>query len=567
MSMFSTLSRRAPNKVFLSIFLGAFSGVIYSLLIPLLTSALQPGDPHFESASGKPYYLFHLEIANAPVALLFGIACLLIVTFRSTSQITLTRVAMDAASELRVRLYDRIVRAPIPVLERVGSPRLVTTITTDVPRIIMGAQMLPELLMSMVTLIGMLGFLLLLNSHVFWFVLECIFFGAITYELPLLAGKRFLVRAAASADALQKSVDGLIQGIKELKLNDAKRHAYFEETLIATERSLLHAQKTGNTIMNVASTYGDMISFFAIGAITFVFVNYHSIASAELIGVIMALLYITAPISIILNMMPQISLAQVSFGRVSALLEELPDEGAMAPAAANKWESLRLKQVSYQHQATDDVPGFKVGPFDLEIRKGEIAFIVGGNGSGKSTLSKLMTLHYPALSGEIYFGDNLITRETINTYRQDVVAIYSDYYLFDRLHGKIVEQHEVDHYLCALKLDKKVQYKDGKFSTLSLSDGQRRRMALVAAFIEDKELYLFDEWAADQDPNFKEAFYHEILPSLKARRKAVIVITHDDRYFHVADKVVTMADGAITGITCRPSHTAENLPMDVSRAS
>jgi putative ATP-binding cassette transporter len=559
MSLLSTLSERAPNRVFLGIVLGAFSGLIYSLLIPLLMGALQPEDPHFDMASTVPFYLFKLEIANAPFALMFAVACVLIVVCRASSQVMLNRAAMTVASDLRIKLYERVAAAPVATLERMGSARLVSTITSDIPRMVLGAQVLPALLVSAVTLFGMLGFLLYLNADVFWFVLECIFFGAVTFKIPMLLAKHFFVRAGRSSDALQKSVDGLIRGIKELKLNDAKRRAYFDTDLVANDLALLRAQKSGHTIMNIATSYGDMISFFAIGAITFIFVNYHSVRSEELIGVVMALLYITGPIAIILNLMPQLAISRVSYARIRALLDELPDEGINPPSPVKSWNTLRLEQVSYQHPATDDTPGFRVGPFDLEFHKGEVTFIVGGNGSGKSTLCKLVTLHYSTSAGKIYFGDHLITKETISSYREDIVAIYSDYYLFDRLLGKVVEQELVEHYLKVLKLDKKVSYKDGKFSTLMLSDGQRRRMALVAAFIEDKELYLFDEWAADQDPSFKEAFYHEILPSLKSKGKAVIVITHDDRYFHVADKVITMADGLVSNLQLAASNGTGTL--------
>ena len=84
-------------------------------------------------------------------------------------------------------------------------------------------------------------------------------------------------------------------------------------------------------------------------------------------------------------------------------------------------------------------------------------------------------------------------------------------------------------------------------------------MALLAAFTEDKELYLFDEWAADQDPIFKEVFYHEVLPSLKARGKAVVAITHDDRYFDIADKVIVMADGEVTRIELPHARERESV--------
>jgi putative ATP-binding cassette transporter len=57
--------------------------------------------------------------------------------------------------------------------------------------------------------------------------------------------------------------------------------------------------------------------------------------------------------------------------------------------------------------------------------------------------------------------------------------------------------------------------------------------------------YVFDEWAADQDPLFKELFYTRLLPELKARGKLVVVITHDDKYFHLADRLLKLEEGRL----------------------
>jgi putative pyoverdin transport system ATP-binding/permease protein len=548
-SVLSIFARKAPNRVFFAILLGAIAGVSYSLLIPLVIGVLQSPDGRFRKIAAPAYKFLNIDVADPRMALVFAITCLFIVVGRTWSQVMLTSVSMDAASSLRVDMYGRIARAPLAALERVGSARLITALTSDLPRIVAGAQLFPALLTGTVSLIGVLGFLFYLNTEVCWFVLKCIVFGIITYQIPIVFGSRYLVRAGKRNDALQESIQGLIRGFKELKLNDEKRQVYFETTLLANESALLHAQKTATTVLSIAGNYGEALSFFVIGIVSFIFVNYHAVSNQTLIGVVMALLYITGPIALILNAIPQIRMSSVSLGRIVALSSELPYEDAEpSTSMPEAWESLRFEGVTYQYDLKDDVAGFKVGPLDLSLRKNEITFIVGGNGSGKSTLSKLLTLHYHATSGRIYFGDTLITGETINTYRQVVVALYSDYYLFERILSANPAQDEVDRYLRLLELDKKVTYRDGKFSTLSLSDGQRRRMALLAAFVEDAELYLFDEWAADQDPVFKQTFYHEILPSLKAKGKAVVVVTHDDRYFHVADKIIVMAEGRVDRI-------------------
>lgn len=549
MSLFSTFSKKAPNRVFISIALGAMAGICYALLIPLVINVLSVTDSRFEPLSRTPDRFWGLEIAHAPVAALFTLVCVFIVVSRTWSQIMLTRVSMDVARDLRVTMYQQIASAPLSAIERIGPPRLIAALTSDVPRIVLGAELLPDVLIHSITLIGMLSYLMYLNIGTFWFVMGCITFGVITYQVPMIFAGRFFTRAGLEIDALQEGIQGLTRGIKELKLNDEKRQAYFEQVLLHHENELRQARKTGNTILRLAMNYGDMLCFFVIGAIAFIFLNYHAISSGELVGVIMTLLYITGPIGNILAVAPQIAIAQTSVLRVQKLMRELPMEDFPAPQRkATDWNTLRFEQICYQHQGADDMAGFGIGPIDLEFKKGEITFIVGGNGSGKSTLCKLITLHYPSASGRILFGDELVDNASINRFRQGISAIYSDYYLFDRVLAADVRQDLIEHYLQLFKLDKKVTYKNGRFSTLALSDGQRRRLALVVAFIEDKDLYLFDEWAADQDPSFKEAFYHEILPSLRERGKVVVAITHDDRYFDTADKVVIMADGKVSRI-------------------
>ncbi len=554
MNLFSEFSRKAPNKVFLSIVLGGLSGVFYSLLIPLVLSVLKEGDARLDTIATAPTQFLSLEIANAPFAIVFALVCVFILVTRTLSQVMLTRVAIDVASGLRTHMYDRIAHAPIAALEAIGPARLIAALTSDVPRIVLGARMLPDILINVVMLLGMLSFLLILNSDVFWFVLACIAFGVITYQIPMMIGRRYFVRARQHFDDLQESIQGLIHGIKELKLNDSKRSDFFQSVLLHHERAVQDNEKSGYTVIRAASNYGDLLSFFVIGSIIFVVVNYRVVSNQELIGVIMALLYITGPISAILNFIPQISVSRISMQRVAQLFQEIPAETIVEPQqSAQPWDTVCFDQVGYRHGGTDDNEGFRVGPLSLEFRKGEITFIVGGNGSGKSTLCKLLTLHYRATSGSIRFGNQTITDDSIGAYRQSISAIYSDYHLFNKILGTADERlaATIEHYLKALHLDRKVRYSDGRFSTLALSDGQRRRMALLVSLIDNKELYLFDEWAADQDPTFKSVFYDEILPALKASGKAVVAITHDDRYFHMADQLIVMEEGEVVRVDRR----------------
>ncbi len=543
MKLFDVFTKKAPNKIFLAVVLGAVAGIAYSLLIPLVLNALQPAAQGLESDQGQ-VVVAGWYISNYKFAVAFVIACGFIFITRSFSQVLLTHIALEVTTDMRKEMYDRIIQAPIVALEKIGSAKLIASLTTDVQRIVMGSRVLPDLLTNIVTLIGMMSFLYYLNGDVFFFVLYCITFGIVSYQLPMYISRIYMTRSRRHVDFLQEGIRGIIQGAKELKLNKAKRDDFMAHALHHQENSILASDKVGQSVLRIAVNYGDILSFMVIGMISFVFINYHQISNQELVGVVMVLLYIAGPVSVVLNAIPQVAIAKVSVRKVNALLEEIPlEDAADTIEPVPHWKTISFKDVVYHHPGRDDREGFKVGPVDLTINKGEVTFIVGGNGSGKSTLSKLITLHYRPESGRIFFGDLEVTAETVNSCRQDITAIYSDYHLFERLFGLTVDKALINELLHDLELDKKVQIEDQTFSTLSLSDGQKKRLALLISFLEDKELYLFDEWAADQDPEFKDIFYNRILSELKAKGKAVVVISHDDRYFPVADKIIRMEEG------------------------
>jgi putative ATP-binding cassette transporter len=190
---------------------------------------------------------------------------------------------------------------------------------------------------------------------------------------------------------------------------------------------------------------------------------------------------------------------------------------------------------------------FVLGPLDFTWKRGQVVFLVGGNGSGKSTFAKLLCGLYLPGAGEVCLQGHALTSLNQDWFRQHFSVVFSDYHLFNELLG--IERQDLDQdateVLRLLQLNGKVDVKDGKFSTTDLSQGQRRRLALVTALMEDRPFYIFDEWAADQDPQYKEIFYKSLLPGLRKLRKGVLVITHDDRYFDIGDCVIRLEEGKI----------------------
>jgi putative ATP-binding cassette transporter len=201
---------------------------------------------------------------------------------------------------------------------------------------------------------------------------------------------------------------------------------------------------------------------------------------------------------------------------------------------------------SYGEERGGEAP-FVLGPISLALHPGELVFVVGGNGSGKSTFVKVLTGLYPLSEGSVTLAGTTVTDANREWYREHFSVVFSDFYLFNRLLGQTASQVErlAPQYLRLLHMEQKVTVQERTFSTTDLSQGQRKRLALVTAYLEDRPIYVFDEWAADQDPQYKEIFYHTLLPDLRKRGKLVVVITHDDRYFHLGDQVVKLEDGKI----------------------
>jgi putative ATP-binding cassette transporter len=232
------------------------------------------------------------------------------------------------------------------------------------------------------------------------------------------------------------------------------------------------------------------------------------------------------------------------------------DTGA-THAEPRAFQTLELAGITHTYYRENDDRPFTLGPIDLRLAPGELVFLVGGNGSGKTTLAKLLTGLYRPEAGEVRVDGAPVTDAGREHYRQLFSVVFSDFHLFESLLGVDGSDagvvREVERSLARLQLDRKVRIQDGMLSTTSLSTGQRKRLALLAAYLEDRPIYVFDEWAADQDPVFKEVFYRELLPELKRRGKAVLVISHDDRYFSLADRILRLESGRLSPTSETPA--------------
>jgi putative pyoverdin transport system ATP-binding/permease protein len=535
MKLFYFLLRISKGTVVMAVIFGILSGISSAALLALIGTALTQGK-------------------GANVGLIWGFAglCLLMPLTRFVSDYLLCRLGHGAVFNLRMKLSRMILDAPMRRLEDIGSHRLLAALTDDVSAIINALLFIPLLFINVAKVVGCIVYIAWLSPNVLVLVGCFIALGVATYRLPLARGARIQKLAREETDALFNHFHALTAGTKELKINRRRREAFLSSVLHSTAATLRRHNVKSTTYFIAAASWGQILFFIFTGALLFLLPSVKEISPAVMTGAIITVLYMITPLDTIVNTLANLSGAGVALKKVESLglslTEESAEDGDPAPVEVEpRWNVLELAGVAHTYHHERENSNFSLGPLNLAFSPGELVFIIGGNGSGKTTLLKLIAGLYQPEAGEVLLDGRPITQAEIENYRQLFSIVFSDFYLFESLLG--ADAAELDQqalrYLKQLHLDHKVQVKDGRLSTLALSQGQRKRLALLVAYLEDRPIYIFDEWAADQDPQFKEIFYLELLPELKSRGKTVIVISHDDRYYHVADRIIKLEQGQI----------------------
>lgn len=493
----------------------------------------------------------------------FGGLCLAVLVTRAASQVLLIRLAQDVVYRLYTRMSRQMLAVPLRQFETIGPHRLLAALTEDVPATAGALVGMPIVCVNGAILLCCLIYLGWLSPPLLLGVSAFLAAGVLSYRFLVCRALSHLRGARQEHDALMSHFRGLTDGVKELQMHRGRRDEFLDRFLGQTAARLRDRTTSGMAIYAVAGTWGELLFLVCIGLLLFAGPGGDPAARGVVSGYVLTILYAAAPLEAIMTWLPVLGRARVALRSVEDLNLSLAtppgprDNGRDGPPPLH-FGHVELAGVthSYGHGRTNGDGGddFALGPIDLILRRGEVVFVAGGNGGGKTTLAKLLVGLYAPASGSVRLNGRPVGERDRGHYRELFSALFSDGHLFEQLLGSDGPRSDARarHYLRRLELGKKVHIEGGRFSTIDLSHGQRQRLALLTAYLEDRPVYVFDEWASHQDPRFKEVFYTHLLPELKARGKAVLVISHDDRYFHVADRVVRLDYGTLDEVI--PNH-------------
>ena len=489
---------------------------------------------------------------------LFTIAIILFILsqryiFRQTSQIF-----ENIVYRFRARIAKKIESTELRVLEMIGKSNIYNKMTQRSSEISqMGAGVTASFQSAIMTFFIIL-YVAFISFPAFLLTITIVTVGVYIYLQKQQRALELINQSNQKEVEMFDSVTDLIEGFKQLKMNKEKRKEVGDDVEDVT-RKVRDIKIETFDINSDNYIFAQVFFYILVGAIVFLLPVLVESYYEGISSVATAILFVIGPLSTVVAGIPAYAMANIAVKEVHELEKELDQFNGYSYNTSQKqkpgidyslypFKEITFSDVNFEYSTLHGESAFGVGPLSFQIHNNELLFIVGGNGSGKSTVLKLLTgLYYPD-SGTITVDQKIVKRSSnAQSYRDLFSAIFSDFHLFKKLYAlQELNEEVIKDLLELMQLEDKTFFEEDRFTNLDLSTGQRKRLALLIAMLEDKPVYIFDEWAADQDPEFRHFFYHKILPDLQSAGKTIIAVTHDDAYFDVADRIMKLDMGKMT---------------------
>ena len=489
-----------------------------------------------------------LSITQAGVAYLILLPILFIVGVSSYRQ--LSKLGAEVLAKLRMDLSAKVLAMDYQQQQAMGASRIHSLLTQDLVILGDAFRALPLLAFNVALLACSMLYLWWLSGLFFAFYLGILALAFVTAAVLTKRSAQLMKTLRDSEQQLNLQFAIMINGAKELSLNQVRSNHFFEHSLKNASHSLeqntLSAEKHTSLMINWIT----LLVFVVLGFLLLISGTSLTPDATTLSGFVIMTLFIRGPIVSIASFMPALVKGNVVWLQINNLgftpsNKSNEQQQQLIPSTNPYFQQLKLRQVTYHYPNDADQAGFCLGPINFTLKRGEINFIVGGNGSGKSTLAKVLTGLYGKSEGKILINGQVTDNKKLNALFS---SVFFDFQLFDHIideQGNDTDDTIINSWLERLEMHHKVLAKNAKLTTTALSQGQRKRLALMVAACEQRPILLFDELAADQDPYFRRVFYRQLLPYLQSIGKTIVAITHDENYFDCADKLYRLNQGKL----------------------
>ena len=452
-----------------------------------------------------------------------------------------------ALGTLRMGLLRRALAAELPDVMGVGPARIAQAAGAELQLL---SQAVPTLVISFQSVAAILLCLLYLASlsgPAVMIVLGVLMLGGVVVARSAMRLEALAEEIHGIETDLTDRSDHILKTLRECKLNRRRSTEALADIAAGTEG----LRKDRHSFAVQYSRYfmaNELTYYFALAGIVFLLPALAGTDGATVVLSAHAAAFIAYPVITIVTSYPSYLGAETAARSYLAVEEGLADPRRTAAVAADfsGFQTIALEDLTFRHAGRGGTGSFTVGPVDMTVERGTVVFITGHNGSGKSTLIHMLLGLYPAHRGTLTVDGAPVPPEAMQSYRDLFSVVFSDSHVTRQLHGVgELDDGFAEDLLDMLEIGDKVGLDGRAFTTVELSQGQKKRLALMAALLERKPVLVLDEWAADQSPYFRRKFYREILPWMKARGITVIAVTHDDAYFDAADIQLQVERGSV----------------------
>ncbi len=455
--------------------------------------------------------------------------------------------------DTHLRIVKKMCHARTLEFEQVERPKINSALAENTDIIVEATRYMADGISNATMLLISAAYIYFLSPQAFLMVLVLNAIALYLFVWTQRIVSKDLGKVKQLGFAFQAQVNQILLGFKEMKVNTAKQEDILDNHISQTIERCKEVKIATEIKSSTSFLYTRSFFFILVACVVFLLPQMMSVETTTITAIIAVVLFTIGPLGQLILGIPFFTKADLALEGIRELenrLDDLDDMRHTAPESRlvrkRDFQELRFKDLFFSYAHTDGQQAFTVGPVNMRIRQGELVIISGGNGSGKSTLLKLFSgLYYP-LSGSIHLDDILIKPGNYQHYREFFSIILSDFHVFDRLYGfHDLDRDLLQSLLDRMQLSKKTSCIDGRFTNLDLSSGQKKRLALVMSQLENRPILVYDEIAADLDPEFRAYFYDVHLPELRKSGKTIIAVSHDDRYFHVGDRLITMEYGQV----------------------
>ena len=522
----------------------------FELIVPLVVAGIvDVGIKNRDTA-----YIWRACILMVALGLI-GLVCSL------TAQYFSARAAMGFSTGLRRDMFYHIGKLSYKELDRLGTPTLITRITSDINQAQAGVNLVLRLFLRSPFIVAgavVMAFTINMKVAVIFAVavplISVVLYAIMKWTVPIYK------RVQSSLDKISLLTRENHVGVRVVRAFGRQKEetAAFSETNNEYTKIQIAAGKI-SALLNPVTC---VIMNFAVMGILWLGgreVNSGNLTQGDVVVLVNYMSQILIALVALANLIVAVTKALASAGRINEVFDTLPgltDEGTKEQASEAGAPAVEFSDVTFTYE---DAKAPSLSHISFQVMPGETVGIIGGTGCGKSTLVNLIGRFYDVQEGEVRVNGNPVKNYPFSQLRRKVGMVPQQAVLFKgtiqenmRWGKEDASEKEIFHALSVAQAEEFVRKKPEGLNTMisqggtNLSGGQRQRLTIARALVGNPEILILDDSASALDFATDAALRRAI--KKETGEMTVFLVSQRASSVRQTDKILVLDDGELAGV-------------------